>query len=122
MSANVLSVWGEIIGIAGGGLALLIFGIFFSSFGKRLRTPPGSAGRRTTPGEQKSRREEQEEQGGETVRADGYIDSFAGVIEEAGGGPPLLVQIALIAIPIWWLAYIIINWSQYLLSMRTFSP
>ncbi len=121
MSANVLSIWGEVIGIAAGGVILLVFAIFFSSYRTETRVLPGSAGRRTTPGEQKSREQEQEEQGGEVVSADGYIDSFAGVIEEAGGGPPLLVKIALIAIPLWWLLYIIINWSQYILSMRSFN-
>lgn len=122
MTANVLSVWGEIIGIAVGGVALLIFGVFFSAFGRHWQTPPGSAGRRTTPGEQGVRDQTQEEQGGEVVRADGYIDSFAGVIEEAGGGAPLLMKITLVVVPLWWLFYIILNWSQQLLSMRTFSP
>lgn len=122
MTANVLNVWGEIVGIAAGGVALLIFGVFFTTFGRRWQTPPGSAGRRTTPGEQQARDHTQEEQGGEVVQADGYIDSFAGAIEEAGGGAPLLVKISLVAIPLWWFFYIILNWSQQFLSMRTFSP
>lgn len=121
MTANVGTTWGEIIGIAAGGLILLLFAVFFSANRHQTRTLPGSAGRRTTPGQQQSHEQQQEEQGGEVVSADGYIDSFAGSIEEAGGGLPLLVKIALVGIPLWWLIYILINWSQYFVSMRTFN-
>ncbi len=120
MTANGLSIWGELIAVVGGGLILLIFSIFFSAASRQIKTPPGLAGRRTTPGDQEHHDEKQEAEGGETVRADGYIDSFAGKIEEAGGGPPLLVKIALVGIPLWWLLYMILNWSQSYLSIRTF--
>ena len=104
MSANVLNIWGEIIGIAVGGLALLIFGIFFAATSHKAPTPLAK---------QKPHGEGSEDQ------AD-YIESFGGVIEEGHGGTPPLVKIALVTIPLWWLLYIIINWSQYFLSMRTF--
>jgi hypothetical protein len=55
-----------------------------------------------------------EEDGGhEEIRGDGLIDSFSGEIEEAGGGMPLVVKIALPGILLWWLIYLIINWAQH---------
>ncbi len=119
MTANVLNIWGELIGIVAGGLIFLIFGVFLPAASRQITTLPGSSGpRKKTANAQRS--EDTEEEGGETVRADGYIDSFAGTIEEAGGGPPLLVKIALVGIPVWMIIYAILNWSQILFSVRTF--
>ncbi len=119
MTANVLNIWGELIGIVGGGLIFLIFGVFLSAASRQISTPPGSSGPRASSADSQ-RSEESDQQGGETVRADGYIDSFAGTIEEAGGGPPLLVKIALVGVPVWMIIYAILNWSQILFSIRTF--
>jgi hypothetical protein len=120
MTANVLNVWGEIISVVAGGVVLLIFGVFFTSFTSHRQTPPGSSGRRKTQQEQAGYDKGEDDKGSEKVQADGYIDSFAGEIEESGGGPPILIKIALIAIPIWWLVYLLLNWSQAIISMRTF--
>lgn len=110
MTANAMNVWGEIIGIAVGAGGLMLFGILTALMVRRPRVPPGSKGRR-----------EKSDQGTyETIAADGYIDSFAGVIEEAGGALPPLVVVSLIAIPVWWLAYMIINWSPRLVNIITF--
>ncbi len=120
MVANVINIWGEIIGIGIGGLILLTFAITFSPIVRRPSTLPGEAGSRTTRGQKNRRDAKSEAGGGEVVRADGYIDSFGGVIEEAGGGLPLIVKITAVAIPLWWLIYMILNWTQFILSMRTF--
>ena len=110
MTANAMNVWGEIIGIAVGAGILLVFGILTALMVRRPRIPPGSKGRR-----------DKSDQGThETIAADGYIDSFGGVIEEAGGALPPVVLVALITIPIWWLVYMIINWSPYLVNMITY--
>ncbi len=119
MTINVLNIWGEMIGVIVGGLIFLIFGIFLSAASRQIKTLPGSAGRREDSTDQQAH-DEDGEQGGETILADGFIDSFGGVIEESGGGAPLLVKIALIGIPVWMILYLILNWSQVLLSMRTF--
>jgi hypothetical protein len=47
----------------------------------------------------------------EEIHADGYIDSFAKDIEEAGGGMPPLVKVALVGIILWWLVYLVLNWT-----------
>lgn len=111
MTANAMNVWGEILGIAVGAGVLLIFGILTALMVRRPAIPPGSKGRR----------EKGDEGTYETIAADGYIDTFAGVIEEAGGSLPPLVIISLIVIPLWWLIYMIINWSPYLINIITFT-
>jgi hypothetical protein len=110
MTANAMNVWGEIVGIAVGAGVLLIFGILTALMARRPTIPPGSKGRR----------EKGAEGTHEVIAADGYIDSFAGVIEEAGGALPPVVLISVIAIPLWWLIYMIINWSPYLVNIITF--
>jgi hypothetical protein len=109
MTANAMNLYGEILGIAVGAAGLLIFGILTALLSTRPKIPPGSKGRR----------EKGDEGTHETIAGDGYIDSFAGVIEEAGGRLPPLVIVSLIVIPIWWLAYMIINWSPYLVNIIT---
>lgn len=120
MAVNVLNVWGEIIGIAGGILILLIFGLTFSPLVYKPRVPSGSAARGIQEGQKEAHQEEGQEKGGEVVRADGYIDSFAGLVEEAGGSLPLIVTIFTIGLFTWWALYLVINWSQYLFSIRSF--
>lgn len=111
MTANAMNVWGEIIMIGVGAGVLMIFGILTAFMVRRPRIPPGSKGRR--------------EKGmlgtHESIAADGYIDSFAGVIEEGGGALPPVVLVSLITIPIWWLVYMIINWSPYFINIITFN-
>lgn len=120
MTANVLNIWGEIISITASGLILLIFGVFFSSYSSHHKTPAASSGRRETRDNQVGHEVVEDDRHSEKVQADGFIDSFAGEIEESGGGPTTLVKIALIGIPLWWLLYLILNWSQTFISMRTF--
>jgi hypothetical protein len=120
MTLNVINVWGEIIGIGFGALVLLIFGLTFSPLVYRPKVPSGSAAERTEPGEKEEHQAHGQESGGEHVRADGYIDSFAGLVEEAGGSLPLIVSVFSIGLLVWWGLYLVINWSQYLFSVRSF--
>ncbi len=110
MTANVMNIWGELIGILVGAGSLLLFGWLLSLMAPQLRTPPGLRGHRPS----------KQEDHVEKIEPDGYIDSFAGVIEEGGGGLPPLMTLAVIAIPLWWLLYILINWSPQILSVVTF--
>ncbi len=119
MVLNVLNVWGEIISIVGGLLVLLIFGLTFSPLVYRPKVPSGAAVEKTEPGEKEEHEAKGQEKGGEHVRADGYIDSFAGLVEEAGGSLPLIVSVFSIGLLIWWAAYMLLEWSQALLSVRT---
>jgi hypothetical protein len=100
MTQNVLDIGKEIVWMLGGAAVLLIFGLFLA-LPHRPRTLPGSSGHREKEGEAEH----------EVIRPDGYIDSFAGVIEEAGGAPPPVVWVALVGIWLWWLLYLIFNWT-----------
>lgn len=120
MAMNVMNVWGEIIGIGVGAIVLLIFAITFSPLVYRPRVPSGAAAERTEPGEKEEHLEEGEEAGGEHVRADGYVDSFAGLVSEGGGSLPLIVSIFTFGLFAWWAIYLVTNWSQFLFSVRSF--
>jgi hypothetical protein len=100
MTQGAFSLWGEIIGVAGGALVLLLFGLTLA-IPHRSGVRPGSRGHR-----------QPEDQGvHEHIAPDGYIDSFARVIEEAGGSLPLVVRLAIPGVLIWWLLYLILNWT-----------
>lgn len=97
MPENVLNLWAEIVWVAVGAVVLLMFGIAVA-IKHHPSTLPGSSGRR-----------EKDTGGSEEIRPDGYIDSFAGVIEEAGGGMPPVVKLALPGILIWFIAYLLVG-------------
>jgi len=100
MTANVLQLWPQILAIVGGAVVLFLFALAIA-LKHRPSVLPGSSGHR----------EAEEEGEHEEIRADGYIDSFASEIEEAGGGLPPVVKVALPGILIWWLLYLILNWT-----------
>ena len=47
----------------------------------------------------------------EIARPDGFIDSFAGAISEAGGGIPFTAAIIMIAVLVSWFAYLVLFWK-----------
>jgi len=100
MTQNILDITQEIVYIVGGALILIIFAITIA-IKWNPKTLPGSSGHRTP--------EDQDEY--EAIRPDGYIDSFAGVIEEAGGSLPPIMKIAIPGILIWWLLTLIFFWA-----------
>jgi hypothetical protein len=101
MTQNVLELYPQIISVVLGAAVLLLFAVIVA-LPHRSKVLPGSSGHR----------EEDEESVHEEIRPDGYIDSFAGQIEEAGGGLPPLVRLALPGVLLWWLIYLIVNWTQ----------
>lgn len=103
MTMNVLNLWWEIIAVVSGAVILLAFGIALV-LGHLPDVPPGSRGFR----------KEEEEGGAETIQPDGYIDSFSGVIQEAGGSLTPVVKLAFIGIIGWWLLYLVLNWVPHL--------
>lgn len=110
MTANTLNIYGELFGILGGAGILLLAGI-------TLGLPHLSGVLAARRGHRQGSRADSEhmeaesEQGGEVVKPDGYIDSFAGLIEEAGGDMPPVVRIALWGVLLWWLLYLVMFWS-----------
>jgi hypothetical protein len=100
MTQNAAVLWLEILGVVVGAAILMVFAIAVA-IPHRPKVLPGSSGRRA-----------EAETGHEEIRPDEYIDSFSKEIEEAGGGLPLLVKLALPAVLLWWLFYLILNWTQ----------
>ncbi len=120
MVINVLNVPGQIIGIASAAAILLVFCLTFSPLVYRPRVPPGAAATRFDPGEKEAHDAKGQAQGGETVRADGYIDSFAGLVEEAGGSLPLIASVFTIGCLIWWASYLLLLWDAPYAPIRVF--
>lgn len=100
MTANLINVYSEWIWIIGSILVLFAFALAIV-LRSRSDVRPGSSGHR----------DGNEEGGHEEVRADGFIDSFAGEIEEAGGGLPPVVKLTLPVVILSWLIYLILNWT-----------
>lgn len=100
MTENVLQLWPEIFSVVAGAFVLFVFALAIS-IRQRPSIEAGSSGHRP----------EEEEGEHEEIRPDGYIDSFAKVIEEAGGGITLVLKIALPGILLWWLVYLILYWQ-----------
>lgn len=101
MTVHTVSLWSEIFGVAGGALVLFLFGLALA-IPQKPGVKPGSQGHRA----------EEETGEHEEIRPDGYIDSFAKDIEEAGGGLPPIVKLALPSIILWWLLYLILFWTK----------
>jgi len=100
MTENVLDLWPQIFSVVAGTLVLLVFALAIA-IKQKPDVHPGSSGHR-----------QEEEQGeNEEIRPDGYIDSFAKEIEEAGGGLTLIVKIAVPGVLLWWLIYLILFWQ-----------
>ena len=92
----------EVIAVITGILVMLIFAVAIALHqGSGIQ--PGSKGHR----------EIEDDDGHEEIRGDGYIDSFSGEVEEAGGGMPLVVKLALPGVFLWWLIYLILNWVSH---------
>ncbi len=102
MPETEMVIWHEIGWIVASAAILLLFGITLA-FPHRPRVLPGSMGHRPQG-------EGRDKAGHELIRADGYIDTFAGVIEEAGGSLPPVVRVAYPGIILWWLFYLIYYW------------
>jgi len=97
---NVLRVGPELFAVISWTIVLFAAALAFAF---KYRATSDKAGAR---GHRPSDREKE----GEIVRPDGFIDSFAGVISEAGGGVPFMASIIMITVFVIWLLYLILNW------------
>jgi hypothetical protein len=103
MTQNVFVISQEAFGIVSGALVLILFAVTFG-LSHRPRVLPGSSGHRES-------KEGPETAEHEVIRPDGYIDTFAHTIEEAGGSLPPIVLVAIPGILLWWLVYLILFWQ-----------
>lgn len=120
MALNVLNTWGEIFGIAGGALILIVFAVTFFPLSTRLRVPPNRVDDSVpsdAPSDEKKVGDEKEV---EKIRAKDSIESFNGDVYGGRAPIPLVVAIFSIGLLIWWGIYLVTNWSQVLWSVRSF--
>ncbi len=100
MTANLIHVYSEWIWIIGSIVVLFAFALTIV-LRHRSGMRPGSKGHR----------DDSEEGGYEEVSGDGYIDTFAGEVEEAGGGLPPVMKLVLPVVLLSWLIYLVLNWT-----------
>lgn len=85
--------------------SLILFALALALLQRRRRAGVRSAAA--------GRRPEGEQPSGERVRPDQYIDSFAGLVEEAGGKLPLALTAVVIVTLVAWAGYMIVNWRPW---------
>ena len=100
MPDNVLRVGPEIFTIVIWTLILLT-GSLALAIRHRARVSPGSSGYRLPEDEGLS----------ETIGPDGYIDSFANTVEEAGGSIPVMAGVIIVALLVAYVGYLIYYWQ-----------
>ena len=93
LGPEVFSVVAGIIVLLGGSLAFAFkYNPTSDKAGARGTRPPGQA------------------EEAEVARPDGFIDSFAGVISEAGGGVPFMATLIILAVLVSYVVYLVANW------------
>jgi hypothetical protein len=97
---NVLDIGGQVFSVVAGTLVFLGAALAFA-VRHRMKVRPGSAGHRP----------EAEREDVERISPDGYIDTFANVIEEAGGGLPVMAGVIIAVTVISYFAYLILFWQ-----------
>lgn len=101
MTGNIVEDWSQVIWVVVGILVLCAFAL-------ALALPQKTRGAAARNG----LRPEADEATSEEIRPDGYIDSFSHEIEEAGGSLPPVMKLAIPVVVIWWIGYVIMNWSS----------
>ena len=101
MPDNVLRVGPEIYSVLAGTIVLLGAALAFAFKYHATSDKAGARGQRPTDQTKEA----------EVARPDGFIDSFAGVISEAGGGLPFMASIIMITAIVSWFVYLFFNWN-----------
>lgn len=101
MPKNVLDVGAELYVVIAGIIVLLAAALSFAFKYRATTDKAGASGNRPADQAHKA----------EIARPDGFIDSFAGAISEAGGGVPFMATLIMLGTLVTWLVYLIINWG-----------
>lgn len=101
MPENVLQIGHVLSVLTWGTIALLAAALSFAFKYRATSDKAGAKGQR--PADQAKE--------AEIARPDGFIDSFAGAISEAGGGIPLTAAIIMIVVFLTWFAYLVLFWK-----------
>ena len=100
MPDNVLQVGPQIFAVVVG--TVVFFGAALA-FAFKYHATSSKAGER-------GHRPQERASEGERVRPDGFIDSFAGVISEAGGGVPFMAWIIMGVTLVCYFLYLFLHW------------
>jgi hypothetical protein len=98
---NVLRIGPQLFSVIAG--TIVLFGAALAFAFKYHATSDKAGARGQRPADQAKE--------AEIARPDGFIDSFAGVISEAGGGVPFTATIIMLTALVSWFVYLLINWK-----------
>jgi hypothetical protein len=98
---NVLRIGPEIFSIIAGTIVFIGAALVFAF---KYHATSAKAGER-------GQRPEDREKDAERVSPDGFIDSFAGVISEAGGGLPFTAWVIMGTTLVCYVVYLFVNWK-----------
>lgn len=101
MPDNVLQIGPQVFSVVAGLLVLLGASLVFSFKYHATSARAGESGQRP----------EGREKEAEQVRPDGFIDSFAGVISEAGGGVPFTGWVIMGVTLVCYFVYLFLHWT-----------
>ena len=102
MPHNVLEVGPQLFAVVAGIIVLLGGSLAFAFKHKATQADAGEAGHRPATAEEDTER----------VSPDGFIDSFAGTISEAGGGMPVIGWVIMSVVAICYVAYLFVHWVR----------
>lgn len=100
MPLNVLDVRAQLFAVIAGLIVLLGAALAFSFKHRATSADAGESGHRPLDGEEDTER----------VSPDGFIDSFAGIISEAGGGMPIIGWVIIGVTATCYVVYLFIHW------------
>ena len=101
MPENVLKIGPQLLSVIAGTIVLLVGALAFAFKYRATSDKAGARGQR--PSDQAKQ--------AEIAAPDGFIDSFAGTISEAGGGVPFMASLIMIAVLATYVVYLFINWK-----------
>jgi hypothetical protein len=120
MVLNVLSIPHTIVSAVSAIIILLVFGVTYSPLITHWKVPVPRQSSMEKPMGQPVEQKKAAEKAGRKVRATDYVEAFNGDVYGGEGPVPLLVIIFAIGLLVWWAAYLVLEWSQYLFSVRSF--
>ena len=100
MTENVLKIGPQIFSIIAGTIVFLAAAMAFAFKYRATSAKAGESGHRP----------EDQAKEAERVSPDGFIDSFAGVVSEAGGGLPFTAVIIMGSVLVCYFVYLFVNW------------
>jgi hypothetical protein len=97
---NVLEIGPQLFAVIAGTIVLFGAALAFAFKHRATSADAGQSGHRPANSEEDTER----------VSPDGFIDSFAGVISEAGGGMPIMGWVIIGTVAVCYVVYLFVHW------------